>query len=78
MVPAGLKKMKESYAKSTERGRWSVHFDRNVRGDLKSSKNISMSVAARAAVFQDRVCSQLPEYENDSKVPGTKLCPDRF
>ena len=41
-------------------------------------KNISMSVAAGAAVFQDRVRSLLPEYENDSKVPGTKLCSDRF
>ena len=55
-----------------------ARFDRNVRGDLKSPKNISMSVAAGAAVFQDRVRSRLPEYENDSKVPGTELCSDRF
>ena len=55
-----------------------ARFDRNVRGDLKSPNDISMSVAAGAAVFQDRVRSRLPEYENDSKVPGTKLCPDRF
>ena len=55
-----------------------ARFDRNIRGDLKSPKNISMSVAAGAAVFQDRVRSLLPEYENDSKVPGTKLCSDRF